>query len=114
MFLTRILAIFALVSLATVAFAHGTDKHVLGTVTKITDTELTLETQTKETQVIKIVPETSFVKSGVSATLKDLKVGDRVVIHAKPAGNDLIAHEVRFGKQGAAAAASAAPANPQQ
>jgi hypothetical protein len=46
------------------------------------------------------------VKSGASVTLKDLKVGDRVVIHAKPVGSDLIAHEVRFGKQAPAAAGS--------
>ena len=106
--LTRILALLSIVSLATAAFAHGTDKHVLGTVTKITDAEITVETQTKEVQVVKIAPDTSFVKSGVSATLKDLKIGDRVVIHAKPVGNDLIAHEVRFGKQASAAAASSA------
>jgi hypothetical protein len=106
--LTKVLALLAVVSLATVAFAHGTDKHVLGTVTKITDTEITVETQTKEVQVVKIAPDTSFVKSGASATLKDLKVGDRVVIHAKPVGRDLIAHEVRFGKQAPAAAGSAA------
>jgi len=104
--LTKILALLAIVSLAAVAFAHGTDKHVLGTVTKITDTEITVETQSKEVQVLKIAPDTSFVKSGASATFKDLKVGDRVVIHAKPVGSDLIAHEVRFGKQAPAAAGS--------
>jgi len=104
--LTKILALLAIVSLATVAFAHSTDKHVLGTVTKITDTEITVETQSKEVQVLKIAPDTSFVKSGASATFKDLKVGDRVVIHAKPVGSDLIAHEVRFGKQAPAAAGS--------
>jgi hypothetical protein len=104
--LNRILAILAFVALATVAAAHGTDKHVLGTVTKITDTEVTVETQTKELQVVKIAPDTTFVKSGAPATLKDLKVGDRVVIHAKPTGSDLIAHEVRFGKQVPSAAAA--------
>ena len=104
--LTRILALIATVSLAAAAFAHGTDKHVLGTVMKITDTEITVETQTKEVQIVKIAPDTSFVKSGAGATLKDLKVGDRVVIHAKPVGSDLIAHEVRFGKQASSAAAN--------
>ncbi len=106
--LTKILTLLAIISLTTVAFAHGTDKHVLGTVTKITDTEITVETQTKEVQVIKIAPDTSFVKSGASATLKDLKVGDRVVIHAKPVGSDLIAHEVRFGKPAPVASGSSA------
>ena len=107
--LTKIIALLAIISLATVAFAHGTDKHVLGTVTKITDTDITVETQAKEVQIVKIAPDTSFVKSGAIATLKDLKVGDRVVIHAKPVGSDLIAHEVRFGKQAPAGAGSSTP-----
>ncbi len=110
--LTRILALVSIVSLAAAAFAHGTDKHVLGTVTKITNTEITVETQTKEVQVVKLAPDTAFVKSGASATLKDIKVGDRVVIHAKPVGSDLIAHDVRFGKPAPAAAASE-PTKPQ-
>ena len=101
--LTRILALIAIVSLAAAAFAHGTDKHVLGTVTKITDTEITVETQTKEVQVVKIAPDTSFVKSGASATLKDLKVGDRVVIHAKePEEGKLVADTVQFTSKPAA------------
>jgi Domain of unknown function (DUF5666) len=105
--LNRILAILAFVMLATVVSAHGTDKHVLGTVTKISDAEITVETQTKEVQVVKITPDTTFVRSGASATLKDLRVGDRVVIHAKPTGSDLIAHEVRFGKQAPSGSAAA-------
>ena len=97
---------FSLVTLA--MLAHGTDKHVLGTVTKITDSEITVQVQDGTLQVVKIAPDTSFVKSGASVTLKDLKVGDRVVIHAKPVGSDLIAHEVRFGKPPAAGAAAPA------
>ncbi len=96
-----------------VTLGHGTDKHVLGIVTKITDAEITVQGQDGALQVVKIAPDTSFVKSGAKATIKDLKVGDRVVIHAKPVGTDLIAHEVRFGKPpataGAGASSSAAP-----
>ena len=103
--LNRILALFAILSFATVALAHGTEKHVVGTVTKITESEITVETQTKDLQVVKIAADTEFVKSGANATIKDLKVGDRVVIHAKPVGSDLIAHEVRFGKPAPATAA---------
>ena|SRR5437879_43328 len=89
------LSLFGL--LAPLLLAHGNEKHVLGTVTKITDTEITVETATKETVTVKIVAETKFVKSGVEAAVKDLKVGDRVVIHAKQVGDTLEAHEVRFG-----------------
>lgn len=96
--LRSIFSMFAILTLALSAFAHGTDKHVLGTVSKITATEITVQTPDNHTQVVKIAPDTSFVKSGANSSLKELKVGDRVVIHAKPVGNDLIAHEVRFGK----------------
>jgi hypothetical protein len=88
----------AVISGALASYAHGNEKHVIGTVTAITDAQITVETQTNQTQVVKIAPDTSFVKSGAPSSLKELKVGDRVVIHAKPVGNDLIAHEVRFGK----------------
>jgi hypothetical protein len=93
------------VILAYVAFAHGDYTHVMGTVTKITETEVTVETMDKQVKVVKIASTTTFLKSGTAATLKDLKVGDRVVIHAKPVGTDLVAHEVRFGKMPAADAA---------
>jgi UDP-glucose 6-dehydrogenase len=86
------------IALASVAFAHGTYTHVMGTVTKISGTEVTVETTDKQVTVVKIAPNTSFLKGGAAATLQDLKVGDRVVIHAKPIGTDLVAHEVRFGK----------------
>ena len=93
------------VILASAALAHGTYTHVMGTVTKITAEEVTVETTDKQLTVVKIASTTSFVKSGAVATLKDLKVGDRVVIHAKPIGADLVAHEVRFGKVSTADAA---------
>jgi hypothetical protein len=101
--------VFLMFSLVTLG--HGTDKHVLGTVTKITDAEITVQAQDGTSQVVKIAPDTSFVKSGASATIKDLKVGDRVVIHAKPVGTDLIAHEVRFGKPPATPAGGGAPSS---
>ena len=106
--MTRLFSIAVLVvALASGAWAHGTDKHVMGVVTKITDTEVTVEAADKQVTVVKIAADTSFVKSGAPASLKDLKVGDRVVIHAKPVGTDLIAHEVRFGKMPAGTQAAA-------
>ena len=41
--------------------------------------------------------KTKFKKSGSQATLKDLKVGDKVVIHADVSGDKLVANEVHFG-----------------
>jgi len=61
-------------ALAAVAFAHGTYTHVMGTVTKITDSEITVETMDKQVTVVRIAANTSFLKGGAAATLKDLKV----------------------------------------
>ncbi|HEY0704825.1 MAG TPA: DUF5666 domain-containing protein [Candidatus Acidoferrales bacterium] len=88
---------FMFLALAAAVTAHGTYTHVLGTVTKITDSEITVQTTDNKITVVKIAPNTSFLKAGEAATLKDLKVGDRVAIHAKPINGDLVAHEVRFG-----------------
>jgi len=41
--------------------------------------------------------DTKFVKSGVPASVTDLNVGGRVVIHAGNVDDKLMAHEVRFG-----------------
>jgi len=38
--------------------------------------------------------------------MDDLKVGDRVVIHAEKSGDKLVAHTVRFGAKKAMAAHS--------
>jgi len=79
------------------AFAHGTEQHVMGTVTAITDNSITVQTKAKEPVTVFTMAETKYDKSGKAASLKDLKVGDRVVIHAQKMGDKLMAHEVRFG-----------------
>ena len=98
------MCLLLLCSLAPLLMAHGNEKHVVGIVAKLSDTEITVETKTKEAVTVKIVAETKFVMSGAEATWKDLKVGDRVVIHAKPVNNTLEAQEVRFGSAKAGAA----------
>ena len=105
--MTRLFSVAVLVvALASGAWAHGTDKHVMGVVTKITDTEVTVEAADKQVTVVKIAADTSFVKSGAAASLKDLKVGDRVVIHATPKGETLEANEVKFSAPTASAVAA--------
>jgi DUF917 family protein len=45
-----------------------------------------------------VVEGTKFLKNGAAATLKNLKVGDRVVIHAMPMGDMLHATGVKIGE----------------
>jgi hypothetical protein len=78
-------------------FAHGNEKHVMGVVKSIGADFVTVETANHQSQTVKITAQTKFIKSGAPGSLSDLKPGDRVVIHAKPAGDKLEATEVKFG-----------------
>ena len=62
--------------------AHGGMIHVMGTVTAVTDTSITVETTDKKTVQIALTDTTTFQSGTKPSTKNDLKVGDRVVIHA--------------------------------
>ncbi len=85
-----------LFALSLMALAHGKEKHVMGAVTNISDTSITVETTAKK-PAVEVSDKTKFEKSGAAASLKDLKVGDKVVIHAGVSGTKLVANEVHFG-----------------
>ena len=94
----RTIAVVALLfAFSAIALAHGKEKHVMGTVTSISDTSITVETKDKKSVAVDVSDKTKFEKSGSPATLKDLKVGDKVVIHADVSGDKLVANEVHFG-----------------
>lgn len=86
-----------LFALSVMALAHDKEKHVMGTVTSISDTSVTVQTKDKKSVAVDVSDKTKFEKSGSPATLKDLKVGDKVVIHADVSGDKLVANEVHFG-----------------
>ena len=87
------------------ALAHEGERPIMGKITAVSDNSITVETAGKEpkTVTVAITAQTKFVKSGVAASVKDLKVGDRVVIHAKENGEKLDAAVVSFGKSPQAA-----------
>lgn len=87
----------SLVLLAIVALAHGGEEHLMGTVTKITDKTVTIEMKDKKAAEVVLTPETKCMKGDATAALKDVKVGDRVVIHAKKSGDKLVATMVKIG-----------------
>lgn len=94
--------LFSLVLFAVVAFAHGDEQHLMGTVTKTSDKSMTIEMKDKKTVEVTLTPETKCMKGDATAALKDVKVGDRVVINAKKSGDKLVATMVRVGAPGAA------------
>jgi hypothetical protein len=83
---------------ASPAFAHGNEKHIIGTVTQISKESVTVRTTTNENVEVLIAPDTKITKANVSAAVNDIQVGDRVVIHAVPRKDGkLVAHTVQIG-----------------
>ena len=100
----RIMVFSSVLLFAMTSFAHNGNEHVMGTVTAISANSITVQTTAKEakTTTISVIPSTMFMKSGAHVSLKDLKVGDRVVIEAKENKDDkLEAISVTFGKPAA-------------
>ena len=83
--------------LAGVAFAHNGMQHVMGIVTAITQTNITVKTTDGKTQTVVLTSDTKYVKGMEKVTITDIKVGDHVVIHAIKKGDQLMAHEVKVG-----------------
>jgi hypothetical protein len=94
----RLILLVAMIGLAVgAAFAHGKEQHVMGKVTAMTDNSITVQTKAKNPVTIYTMAETKYEKGGAAASMKDLKVGNRVVIHAEKMGDKLMANEVHFG-----------------
>jgi hypothetical protein len=87
---------------ASAVFPHGNEQHVMGTVTKLSQDSVTVQTTDKTLIEVKIVSDTTFTKNNAPSELKDLHLGDRVVIHAKKVGDQLQAHTVQIGVAGVA------------
>jgi hypothetical protein len=83
--------------LSALAFAHGDFEHVMGTVTEVTDHSISVKTTDGSVKVVAFDSETHFLKGSDSASIKDVIVGSRVVIHAHKHGDTLHAAEVKIG-----------------
>ena len=98
-----VLAILALMLGSAIAFAHNGVEHVMGTVTAVTDTSITVDTVKHASVTVLIDLATTFTNTDAQASRKDLKVGQRVVISAKPnADKKLVGVSVKWGATSAA------------
>ena len=93
-----LIATLFLATASLLAYAHGGMIHVMGTVTALTDTSVTVQTTDNKSVEVALTPTTTYVKGTQPAAWKDVKVGDRVVIHAVKVKDALQAHEVRFSE----------------
>ena len=92
------IAMAALMIGSALAFAHNGVEHVMGTVTALTDTSITVDTTQHKSVTVMVDTATTFTNKNAKASLKDLKAGDRVSINAKEAaGEKLQAVSVKWG-----------------
>jgi len=93
-----VIAVVALMLGPAIAFAHNGIEHVMGTVTAVTDTSITVDTVKHTSVTVLLDPSTTFTNNDSPASLKDLKVGQRVVINAKEnADKKLVGVRVKWG-----------------
>ncbi|HZC24807.1 MAG TPA: DUF5666 domain-containing protein [Candidatus Binatia bacterium] len=96
-----LLAALLLSAVSLLAHAHEGMIHVMGIVTALTDKSVTVEPTDKKTVEVVLTATTTYEKGAQASTWKELKVGDRVVIHAVKVKSALQAHSVRFTEAGA-------------
>lgn len=95
---SAIAAASLLFAMTLVVFAHNGMEHVMGTVAAVTENSITVDTVKHTKVTVLIDPSTKFIDNNAQATLSNLKVGDRVVIHAKRnADKKLVGAEVKWG-----------------
>lgn len=63
-------------------FAHGDAVHIRGTITKVSGNAVTIRTADTAAKTVSftIAPRTEIDRGAAVASLRDLKVGDRIVV----------------------------------
>lgn len=101
-------AVVAFLAIAMALVAHGDKKHVMGILQSVSAEAVTVKEGDGKIVTVKLTPTTMYVMrdakggDGTPAKFADLAVGQRVIIHATPKGNDLLADEVKFAPAAAA------------
>ena len=82
--------------LTTIATAHGGEQHVVGTVTKVSDTAVTVKTIAGKTVQVGFDSKTTYQRAKQPIQKSDIRVG-RIVIHATEMKEKLVAHTIEVG-----------------
>ena len=86
------------------AFAHGDAEHVRGTVTNVSDTAITVQVSAKQTRTVTINAKTMVMKGDAHLSVKDVQVGDRVILDVDKKTS--IASEVKVATASASTSAT--------
>ena len=90
------LGIFLLVFAAVPVFAHGDFDHIRGTVVRVTNKVLTVNTP-KGNVDVRLDNRTDLTRNDQKAQLADLKRDTRVIVDVPKGDEELVAHSVRIG-----------------
>ncbi|MEO8724933.1 MAG: hypothetical protein ABI383_02315 [Acidobacteriaceae bacterium] len=96
---TCLMALLVSLAFVTTASAHAHGKHLMGTVDSITNNEIVVATASGEKASATLTPETRYVRGKDTIFSSDIKIGEKVVVHAKAGenGKGLVAEEVHVG-----------------
>ena len=97
--LLPLVAALALKAGSAYAQHHGMIR-VMATVASVTDTTITVDTPDGKSQTVVLTPDTQYTKMDTAITLKDIKVGDQVVIQTTRKDDHLTAVKVKVGAGG--------------
>ena len=95
-----VILVLLLTCMPLLARAHEGMIHVIGVVTALTDKSIAVQTTDNKSVAVVLADTTSYEKSKKAATHADLRVGDRIVIHAMKMNGVLQAHTVEFSEAG--------------
>ncbi len=81
-------------------FAHGNEIHVIGEIASVEGNVLTVKSRDGKSVPVELTDRSQISKGKTKepATVADLLPGERVVIHARKAGDKLQANTVQIGK----------------
>ena len=91
-----ILELFAVLLLVAQILAHEGHKPIMGTVTVLDAKQIVVKTVDGKISSILLNKDTKYLRGKIAAAAAELKVGDRVVVVVKHAGNTLTASEIRL------------------
>lgn len=93
----RLLIVLLVLALCGAAYAHNGMTHVMGTIATMSATSLDVKANNGKTTTVVVNDSTKWMKGLNAINPTDAKLGDRVVIHAKPVDGKLVAAEVEIG-----------------
>jgi hypothetical protein len=92
----RLLTVLLVLVAFGAAYAHNGMVHVMGTIAAVSATSLDVTAKSGKTTTVAVNDTTKWVKGLDEVKPSEVKIGDRVVVHAKPVDGKLIAAEVEI------------------